>query len=646
MGTLPMSHSIHSFSGKSRAAEAICALALLAGLVFLFLCCVQTGTFFIGEAASYSLTTVSLAHDGNGFVSAEELALAREWFSDWAANYQSFAGSGYALPNGDIVPWYFPTYSACCVPVLWVLQLLHLPLYGAFCYTNFLLYALVLILVFTDRARLTLVQRVLMTLLLGINPVVFYFEWASAETFLFAFVALACWCWVTGRRHRAALCIALAGTMNPCALALGLVMIAEYLTGLFRQASPGRRLTGVLGRWKEILLYACCYLPGLVPFAYNYSICGSINLTASHSNEIADFRDGTVLRQLAAYFLDLNFGLLPYFGPLLVLAVVLLIPAVKQRVLRYPLMLLAMIAMLFGCSFMANINCGMAGIARYNVWSAAAMSTAVGFYLPRLIRRRLLRPAGAVAAAFCCLYSGFVILWYGGLQTTQNVSYLYATPIAEAVVARWPALYHPLHSTFTARANASPGSSFAYYRDDNLHLRKLLAGAADRELILQSVAAQDPADLTWLEEQLLSLGERPRYIDIPTGRNLYIRTRTLVAGCNDLSVDGRYDSEGAFVQTTPDAGYAMTGPGEDLGAGHYTVTLTYAADPGCQAQFQITRGYQDEMEILASLPLDPDAGTASLTLDVPVPLEEVDYRIYQEAGSSLRFYQVRIDRDA
>lgn len=625
--------------------EIFCAVLLLAFLVRLLFACLHTGTFFIGEAASYSLTSVSLAHDGNGFVSSGELALAQTWFPDWASQYESFAGSGYALANGDVVPWYFPTYSACCVPMLWLLRLLGRPMSGAFCLTNFVLYALLLVLVFTDRRRMTLPQRILMTLLLGINPILFYLEWASAETFLYTFVALACWCWVTGRRHRAALCIALAGTMNPCALALGLVMIAEYLGGLLIQAPKGAQLRSVFAQWRSVILYGCCYLPGLVPFAYNYAICGSINLTASHSNEIADFGDGTVLRQLLAYFLDLNFGLLPYFGPLLLVALLLVVPAVRQRIPRYPLMLLAMTAMLFGCSFMANINCGMAGIARYNVWSAAALCTAVGYYLPHLLHRRALRTLGALSAAACYLYTGLVIAWYGGLETTQNVSYLYATPITELVVARWPALYHPLQSTFAARSNASPGSSFEYYRDDNLHLRKLLADASNREMILESVAAQDPQDLAWLEEQLQSLGETARYIDIPLQRQLYIKTRTLVAGCNELSVDGVYDSAGAFVQTSSEGGFSMTGPGDDLGAGHYTVTLYYEAGDTCQAQFQITRGYRDEMELLAYCPIDPSAGEVSLSLEVPTPLEDVDYRIYQEPGSSLRFYAVQIQRD-
>lgn len=630
---------------KSALPELLCTVILLVFLAFLLVACLHTGTFFIGEAASYSLTTVSLAHDGNGFVSAEELTLAQTWFPDWAANYQTFAGSGYTLANGDVVPWYFPTYSAFCVPMLWLLRLLGQPLTSAFCLTNFALYAAVLLLVFFDRKRMTLSQRVLMTLLLGVNPILFYLEWASAETFLFAFVALACWCWVTGRRHRAALCIALAGTMNPCALALGLVMIAEYLGGILAQATKGARLRGALAQWRAILLYGCCYLPGLVPFAYNYSICGSINLTASHSNEIANFWDGTVLRQLGAYFLDLNFGLLPYFGPLLVVAVLLLVPAFRRHVWRYPLMLLAMTAMMFGCSFMANINCGMAGIARYNAWSAAAMSIAVAFYLPCLLRRRTLRAVGALSAAVCCLYTGGVITWYGGLETTQEVSYLYATPITELVVARWPSLYRPLHSTFRERANSSPGAPFDYYRDDNLHLRKLLASAADRDLILESVAAQNPQDMVWLEEQLASLGEEERYIDIPARYNLYIKTRALVAGCNELSVDGTYDSAGAFVQTAPDAGYAMSGPGDDLGAGHYTITLHYEADESCQAQFQITCGYQDQMQLLAYCPIDPAAGEVTLSLDVTAPLEKVDYRIYQEAGSTLRFYSVQIQQD-
>ena len=74
-----MSRFIGSSPARKRAAEVLCAVVLAVYLVFLFVGCVQTGTFFIGEAASYSLTTVSLAHDGNGFVSGEELALAREW---------------------------------------------------------------------------------------------------------------------------------------------------------------------------------------------------------------------------------------------------------------------------------------------------------------------------------------------------------------------------------------------------------------------------------------------------------------------------------------------------------------------------------------------------------------------------------------
>ena len=101
------------------------------------------------------------------------------------------------------------------MPALLILQALGLPLYNAFCYTNFGLYALLLVLVFADRRRLSLGQRAALTVFLGVNPILFYFVWASAETFLFVFVALACLCWVTGRRRRSALCLSLAGHMNP-----------------------------------------------------------------------------------------------------------------------------------------------------------------------------------------------------------------------------------------------------------------------------------------------------------------------------------------------------------------------------------------------------------------------------------------------
>ena len=625
-------------------AEIALGLLLAAFLILLGARCARSGTFFIGEAASYSLTTVSLVNDGNGFISGQEIELARAWFPDWTDGYEGFRGSGYTV-DGGIVPWYFPTYSAFCVPALLILQALGLPLYNAFCYTNFGLYALLLVLVFADRRRLSLGQRAALTVLLGVNPVLFYFVWASAETFLFVFVALACLCWVTGRRRRAALCISLAGHMNPCALAFGLVMIAEYLVRLWRQSPARHRIAGCLRQWKDVALYALCYVPALIPFAYNYVICGSINLTASHSAEVASFADGTVARQLLAYFTDLNFGLLPYFAPLMALCLVLGAAAIARRQWRYWLLLLGMTAMIFGCAFMANINCGMAGIARYNAWAAAAMAVAAGYFLPVLAGGRVLRVAGAAAAGLCCVYTGAVILWYGGLDATQKVSYLYATPMAEFVVARWPWLYRPLTSTFWARANTSPGSDFAYYRDDNLHLRKLCVSAADRNAVMAAVDSADPAALEWLDARLAGLGDEPEYVDIPPRYSLYVARRTIPAPDNSLTVRGVYDSDARAFDTLPQAGYSMTGPGEDLGAGHYTVTLHCEASDPCQAQFQITCGSADEMQILAYAPLTPEADTVSLALELPVPIEDVDYRVYQEEGTSLRLYSVEVLRD-
>lgn len=625
-------------------AEIALGLALAAFLILLGVRCARSGTFFIGEAASYSLTTVSLVNDGNGFITEQEVELARAWFPDWIDGYRGFRGSGYTVDDG-VVPWYFPTYSAFCVPALLILQALGLPPYNAFCYTNFGLYALLLVLVFADRRRLSLGQRAALTVFLGVNPVLFYFEWASAETFLFVFVALACLCWVTGRRHRAALCISLAGHMNPCALAFGMVMIADYLVRLWRQSPAHHRIAGCLRQWKDVALYALCYVPALIPFAYNYAICGSINLTASHSAEVASFADGTVLRQLLAYFTDLNFGLLPYFAPLMALCLVLGAAAIARRQWRYWLLLLGMTAMIFGCSFMANINCGMAGLARYNAWAAAAMAVAAGYFLPVLAGSPVLRAAGAAAAGLCCAYTGAVILWYGGLQATQTVSYLYATPITEFVVARWPWLYRPLPSTFTARANTSPGSDFSYYRDDNLHLRKLCVSAADRDTVMAAVDSADPAALEWLDARLAGLGDEPEYVDIPLRYSLYIARRTIPAPDNSLSVRGVYDSDARAFDTLPQAGYSMTGPSEDLGAGHYTVTLHYKASEPCQAQFQITWGSADEMQILAYAPLTPQADTVSLSLEQAVPIEDVDYRVYQEEGTSLRLYSVEVLRD-
>lgn len=628
---------------RERTAFAVLCLAVAVYAVFLTWCTVRTGSTFSGEAASYTLTTVSLVNDGNAIVSTQDLAAARRWLPEWAEFYQEFGGSHYTTSQGT-VPWYFPTYPAACLPLFELLGLLGQPREYAFCLTNLVCFLAVLAAVLADR-RLSLGQKAPLCLLLGIHPAIFYLCWPSAEVFQFALIALSALCWVTGRRHRAALLIAVAGTTNPCILAIGLAMIGEYLVGLWRQGQgrPLARLKGTFARWREVLLYACCFLPGLVPFAYNYSICSAINLTASYSSEWIPLNDLTLLKHLWAYFTDWNFGMLPYMPILLAIWIILLVVAVVRHCGRYLWMSAGFLATLLGVSLMSNINHGMSGISRYLAWATALMAVAVCAQGPVLLRgvrsRRIL--AGALACS--AVYTGGVIAWYGGIDA-PNTNYLSPTPITLKLLEHFPGLYQPLPVVLTNRSNTGIWLPDGWM-DDDQNIRKLYLDASQADMVRQAVGSNTPDDLFWLEEQLAGLGPDKQILTIPANRHIYLAHWDCSVANGYLFISSGEVSDGVLT-TSPDAGYPLWTEEATFVPGSYQAVL----DADCvempadaPAQLQATANGPDGLQILASVPLEAD-GSATLTLPLPVKTGQVSFRIYQNAGTVLQVRAIAMTR--
>lgn len=622
---------------------ALLCLAVAAYALILTGATLHTGSIFSGEAASYTLTTVSLAHDGNAFISEQDLAAARQWLPEWAEMYQEFGGSHYTTAQGT-VPWYFPTYPAACLPLFWLLGLLGQPREYAFCLTNLVCVLAVQAVVLSNR-RLTLFQKALLCLLLGVHPAVFYISWPSAEVFQFALIALSAISWASEQRHRAALLIAVAGTTNPCILAIGLAMIGEYLVGLWKQGqgAPPARIRGMFARWKEVLVYACCYLPGLVPFAYNYAICGAINLTASYDGEWIPLNDLTLLRHFWAYFTDWNFGMLPYMPILLAVWAVLLVAAVIRRCGRYLWMNLGFMGALLGVSLMANINHGMSGISRYLAWSTALMAVAVGTQAPKILHGLRARRVLAAALACSAVYTGGVIVAYGGIGAPRT-DYLIITPIALKLVEHFPSFYQPLPVVLTMRSNIEAGLPDGWVDDDG-DLRKLYLDSSQAEQVLAMVGSRSADDLAWLQEKLNSLGEGKTILTIPAKRHIY-QAHWTCTPTNGFFYISSGEVQGDALVTAPQAGYPFWTQVKKFPAGSYHAVL----DADCvqmptdaPAQFQATVDNGNGLEILASTPLSPD-GRAELDVELPVGMENLSYRIYQNEGTVLQVRSVEVTR--
>lgn len=619
--------------------------ALVAYAVWMTVLTVITGTVYQGEGGSYTLTAVSLVHDHNAFISQQDIALAQKWFPDWTQYYATFDGSHYYTAAGEIIPWYFPTYPALCVPAMVLLRLFAQPMSYAFCLTNLGLVLLLLLIIYKD-PRLKLPQKWLLCALFAVSPAIGYFAWPSAEVAQFFFVALSALCWATNRKHRAALCIAVAGTMNPCALAMGLVMIAEYLIKLFRQGPRGGKIKAFFGRWKEIILYGCCYLPGLVPFVYNYALVGAINLTASYGGEWVSLSDMTVFRQLWAYFTDWNFGLLPYFPILLAVGLVLAVVVAFKRDWRYFAMLLAMTAMLLGCSLMANINCGMAGIARYNIMVIPVLIVAVAVKIGGAAKcrwRRMGTAALAVSAAGTAAVVGL-----NGWTDVPMGGWTTITPAAQLVVSNAPAWYTPMYSTFVFRSNAPVTAPMPLYLDGGDYLRKVVLEPGQGTELLSHANSEDPAEMEWLTDRVEALAQDKRqYINIPPPHHIFLTNLMYKITPGQLDA-GLGTQDAAGILTTGGAGYAVLGPDETLAAGEYRITL----DATClqmpqDAPAQLQAGINDPAEgftILSSAVVDGD-GKAETSFTLESETEHLDFRIYQSDGTTLAIKGIELQRN-
>lgn len=464
----------------------------------------------IGECDDYALAAVSIMNDGTFGVSGEDIALYRELFAEWK-DYP-VALSGRFTRGGEELTFYFPTYSMACMPLLLLFRGLSFRLVYAFPLTNLISWSAMLWVV-SRCLHLDERKKFLLILLLSSGTVCPYFSWPSAEVFIAALLGCSLVFWCNGNYKRAAVFLALAGTMNPAVLATGLVMIAEFLYLAYRKIKKqGRNVSAVGNELLQTVSFGSCFLLGLVPFAYNYYHTGFINLTASYASFLNS--ETSVFARFCAYLFDLNFGILPYYPVILVLAFVMAVMVVIRKCPRFLTLLAAWVATVWAYSYMTHINCGMSGIARYSVWAVLILIFAVAVYWERCFDRKKVL---FILLALSCAYQGVAV------SSASSAAYTEMVPLAKRILSYCPALYNPLPSTFNSRVIHLDGG-YSYetpivYWDSTDSLRKVLASEKDAEKLLHSVSGSEE-DMRWFTKAVEELGEKASYISVPRRRTL------------------------------------------------------------------------------------------------------------------------------
>ncbi len=479
--------------------------------------CGINGLKIVGEWDDYIFPAVTILEEHRISVYEEEITMIKEYFpevSDYIENLGIDFLSGRKTSDGTVLPWYFPTYAIASIPIIILLRILHLPAIYAFMTTNIISVMCVLFVVFKC-LKADEKTKLLLMLLLSVNPIMFYYNWPSGETLIYSFLAIGLICWHNDWYKRAAVFISLAGTMNSTIMSVGIFLIIDYAIVLIKRKEQNTKwLDYIKSNTIDVVKFGACFVIGLIPMAYFYYHTGYINLSASYSG-FTQGRELTIQRFLA-YLFDLNFGILPYFPIILILGIILLSTAIIKRNRRYILWFLAFIVNVFLYSVMVHINNGMSGIARYNVWGVLILIFGVCLISKDLIGSDLLMNTARKGILINILILALIIPSYDG-SSCKNW-----TPIAEFVLDKCPQLYNPLHSTFNARTNHLDGG-YEYetpviYTADDGYTRKILASSKDKDKLNELFTSESKPG--WMADKIQSLGENELYISIPKNKKV------------------------------------------------------------------------------------------------------------------------------
>ena len=455
--------------------------------ITLLIYCATGGAKIQGEWDDYSLPTVSLLKEHNLSISENDIREYKKIFPEWSSQIETYSLSGFRTRKGGEIAFYFPVYSALCIPMVLILKFLGLSATYAFTFTN-LICLLILIVTALLCLKINDLNKLFIIILLTINPIIFYLCWISAETFLYAAIGIAMIFWYNKWYKRAAFAISLAGMLNPTIMIIGIFMIADYFINMYSNYPSASIAKLVKEKGIDIIKYGCCFIIALVPMGYNYYNTGHINLTAAYEG----FTSGkeSVWSRFLAYLFDLNYGMLPYYVLILIFSFILFGFAIKKRHWKYIAWMIVFLLNVVLYSIMTHINSGMSGIARYNAWSSVVLLLAVGLYSTEVLKKRII-PYIIMGGNICILC---IILHCYGPYNASNTSYVEWTPIAKYVLDNYAPYYNPLYSTFNSRTIHQDGG-YVYetpivYTADDGYIRKMLVSPENKQELMDNYIAE------------------------------------------------------------------------------------------------------------------------------------------------------------
>lgn len=457
--------------------NALAILAFFVGTV-VYLTTVTPGA--PGDGHEYIMQTVAFQNHLSFGVSPEDFEEAKAQFyqnreglynSYTNPNFMAFDSRGWAYSN------HFGAYSAIVTAVKLILLAFDIYPLWAFSITNLILWMAALLTVFfflkTDDKR-----KFCILVLLMLNPVFFYLDWAHTEVYIFAFEVIGLVFLYNKQYMVSILAFSVSAMQNigvlPMAAVAGLAYILDCYDRYGRESQDRNVFRFMAGYWKKIVPYGFLYLPAFCPMILSYLRLGTFNRVADIAME-----SKYLLSKAAGYLFDLNLGIFPYEPILLVLFFILAAVGIKRRSRDAILNLLGVAGIFYIIANQKQINAGMQGIMRYCVWIIPVMV----FFVVMNWRTGSGKCFGLVAAAvaegaFTAALVSYCV-WFGGAYDQNQFS-----DWTKALIEVAPQLYNPTHGIFYSRTKGMEMYSSAMpivYENEQGYVRKILLSKAAKE---------------------------------------------------------------------------------------------------------------------------------------------------------------------
>jgi len=554
--------------------ESITKIILLGFSFLLVLGALLTPTCPVGESDDYMLTTISLEKRLSQFIIPSDIEQAKIDFPEHAWYWDNY-NLVTTKKVGVFHSHYFGSYSFVCIPMKLFLKSFGFSQSYAFALTNAILYILALLLVYFKLKQSN--RNIFLTILLLIcNPAIFYIWWPSAEIFIFSFVVMSLVFFANHKHKQAAFLISVAGTMQPTILFFGLIIILDYI---FYIEFHKIKLSDY--KWDKIkdmaiklLVLSLYFFPVYLLILYNFTIFPFLGFTSGFLM-LSGF-----LGRFSSYLFDLNFGLLPYFSISLALFFILITIGLfrKSRIsILYTLGFFGMIALI---SFWVHINCGMGGIARYNMW---IYPIAIIFLITQyevLINSIRIKKIFVGLLIVSAIISASVVRIYGMFNATNITSYIYMTPIAQIILKQDPVLYRPSPSTFQSRVNHEDGgyqySRPVIYSSNNGYVKKILVTPATVSMLNDTLCGKSE-DLKFLQDkiEMIKTGKGFYYINFDKDRKVVLnnfkkgKQYIKISDPRLQTIVGTRTDDNKLIRASGKSGYFVYGPRISLISGKY-----------------------------------------------------------------------------